>query len=89
MYLGVAAISTKAGGSRHAIEDGLSGFLMDEVDPEGQIGRLLVRLHDDPRMRQQMAEEARRSVAQRFLIGRMTEEITAFAAETILRHPAA
>ncbi len=86
MYLGVVAIATGAGGSRHAIEDGVNGFLMEETDPVGQISRLLAGLYAEPAVRRRMAEEGRRTVVRRFLLSRMKDEIAAFARETILRH---
>jgi glycosyltransferase involved in cell wall biosynthesis len=83
MYLGSAAISTKAGGSRHAVQDGAGGFLIDESDKAGQIGLLLARLHRDPGLRRRTAEEGHRAVAQKFLVGRMRDEIVGFANEAL------
>jgi glycosyltransferase involved in cell wall biosynthesis len=85
MYLGNAVISTSAGGSRHAIEDGESGFLVDAPDRAGQIGHLLARLYLDPELRRRTADAGRQSVARKFLLSRMTEEIVDFASEATSR----
>lgn len=71
MWKGTPVIGGKAGGIRHQIEDGVNGFLVENVE---QAAQRIVQVLKDPRLRQQLGEKARASVAARFLMTRQMED---------------
>jgi len=73
MASGNPIVATRVGGISEAIEDGVTGILV----PPGQSGgivRALRRLLDDPNLRRQMGEMARRRAEQMFDIRRLASE---------------
>ncbi len=70
MWKGTPVIGGKVGGIRHQIEDGVSGFLVEDIE---QAAERIVRLVKDPRLRSQMGTCARETVRQRFLMSRLME----------------
>ena len=58
MSHGLAIVTTRHGGIPEAIEDGVTGFLVDEGDYEGMAGRM-VELARDRDLRRELGERAR------------------------------
>jgi trehalose synthase len=71
MWKGAAVIGGNVGGIRHQIEDGVNGFLVDDV--AGAAERL-VELLKDSDLRQKMGARAKETVRHRFLLPRLMEE---------------
>jgi trehalose synthase len=71
MWKGAAVIGGRVGGIKHQIEDGVSGFLVDNVD---QAAERIVELVNDTDLRRRIGERARESVRQRFLMTRLMED---------------
>ena len=68
MWKGNAVVGGNAGGIRLQIEDGVSGFLVDNAE---ECARRLVQLIQDQGLRGRMGQEARESVRQKFLLPRL------------------
>lgn len=62
---GIPVIGTRSGGIPEAIEDGATGFLVDELDVAG-VAAAIARLKDDPELRKRMGERGRRFVREKF-----------------------
>jgi glycosyltransferase involved in cell wall biosynthesis len=62
---GLPVISTRTGGIPDVVQDGVTGFLVDQRSPE-QIADRLRRLHEDRAVLARMGERARDTVEQRF-----------------------
>ncbi len=81
IWKGAAVIGGNVGGIRHQIEDGVSGFLVDNVE---QAAEHIVRLVKDEALRRRLGERAKESVRKRFLMTRLMEDwldlITSFEA---------
>jgi trehalose synthase len=71
MWKRTPVIGGKVGGIRHQIEDGVSGFLVEDIE---QAAERIVRLVKDPQLRHQMGASAHESVRQRFLMSRLMED---------------
>lgn len=71
MWKGTAVIGGKVGGICHQIEDGVNGFLVENVM---QAADRLVLLLRDPGLRRRLGECARQTVRERFLMPRLMEE---------------
>ncbi len=71
MWKGAAVIGGNVGGIRHQIEDGVSGFLVDNVE---QAAEHIVRLVKDEALRRRLGERAKESVRKRFLMTRLMED---------------
>lgn len=71
MWKGTPVIGGNVGGIKHQIEDGVSGFLIDNVD---QAAERIVQLVKDADLRRRMSERAKESVRQRFLMSRLMED---------------
>jgi trehalose synthase len=84
MWKGTPVIGGNVGGIPTQIEDAVNGFLVSSV--EEAAGRI-IQLLKDKKLREQMGEKARASVAQRFLLTRYLEQyLDLFGAfETIFR----
>ncbi|MEM8570661.1 MAG: glycosyltransferase [Pseudomonadota bacterium] len=65
MSCGTAVVSTRHAGIPEAIEDGITGLLVDEHDSEGFTAALRAML-DDPRLVERMGERARDVATERF-----------------------
>ena len=86
MWKGTAVIGGRAGGIVHQIEDGVSGFLVDNVE---QTADRMVQLLKDRALARQLGHAARETVRSRFLMTRLMEEwidlIGAFEANFLLK----
>jgi len=69
MATGLPALATHHGGIPEAVDDGVSGFLVDERDHEA-LGRAMIELAAEPARYAAMAAAASRAVAERFEQGR-------------------
>ncbi len=65
MACGVVPVATNVGGAAEFVQDGVNGFLRAPDDEEGMAEAVLAVL-DDPQLRLQMAEDARRDAAADF-----------------------
>ena len=71
MWKGAAVIGGNVGGIKHQIEDGVSGFLVDNVE---QAAERIVQLVKDEALRRRLGGRAKESVRQRFLMTRLMED---------------
>lgn len=71
MWKGTPVIGGNTGGIRHQIEDGVNGFLVDDVKTAAE---RIVRLVKDGELRRRLGHSAQQSVRQRFLMSRLMED---------------
>jgi trehalose synthase len=86
MWKGTPVIGGRVGGIKHQIEDGVNGFLVDDIE---QAAARIVQLVKDEKLRQKLGERAKETVRTRFLMSRLMEDwldlITAFEPSFQLR----
>jgi trehalose synthase len=70
MWKGAAVIGGNAGGIKHQIEDGVNGFLVDNVQ---QAAERIVTLLNNSSLRDKLGQRARATVQQRYLMTRLME----------------
>jgi len=63
-------VSSDVGALREVVIDGESGYLLPPGDEDALTGAL-VRLFDDPALRQRLGSNGRRTVLERFTLARM------------------
>ena len=89
MWKGAAVIGGNVGGIKHQIEDGVSGFLVNNV---AEAAARIVALVKDPVLRERLGCNARETVRRRFLMTRLMEDwldlIGSFEARFQLKKPA-
>lgn len=88
MYLGCLPISTRSGGADEVIADDANGFLIDYGDEE-RLALLMKKVYEDKRLRTAFAEEAKKTVTERFSIERMRDEIIRFCETAVARRRSA
>ena len=71
MWKGTAVIGGNVGGIKHQIEDGVSGYLVDNVE---DAAARIVTLVKDQALRERLGRNARESVCNRFLMTRLMED---------------
>jgi len=71
MWKGAAVVAGNVGGIRHQIEDGVNGFLVDNVEA---CAARIVQLLKDPKLRGQIGTQAHQTVREKFLMTRLMEE---------------
>ncbi len=71
MWKGAAVIGGNVGGIRHQIEDGVNGFLVDNVE---QAAHRIVDILKDPALRDRVGRNATETVKRRFLMTRLMED---------------
>ena len=71
MWKGAAVIGGNVGGIKHQIEDGVSGYLVDNVE---DAAARIVALVKDQALRERLGRNARESVRNRFLMTRLMED---------------
>jgi trehalose synthase len=71
MWKGTPVIGGNVGGIRHQIDDGVNGFLVDDVE---EAAERMVQLLEDADLRERMGREAKESVRARFLMSRLLED---------------
>ena len=71
MWKETPVIGGRVGGIKHQIEDGVNGFLVDNI---AQAAERIVQLLKDRTLREQMGKRAKESVRKRFLMTRLMED---------------
>jgi trehalose synthase len=71
MWKGAAVIGGNVGGIKHQIEDGVNGYLVDNVEDTAE---RIVALVKDSALRERLGRKARASVRSRFLMPRLMED---------------
>jgi trehalose synthase len=71
MWKGTPVIGGRTGGIKHQIEDGVNGYLVDNVQ---QAAERIVQLVKDEALRSQLGQRAKETVRARFLLTRLMEE---------------
>ncbi len=79
---GLPVVAFRVGGNREAVDEDVSGFLLEEGDEEG-FAEALVRLLSEPELARRMGRAGRERVAERFSEKRMTEGMMALFEETV------
>ncbi len=72
--LGLPAVASDYGGNPYVVEDGVNGLIFKTRDVAGLTERL-IRLIDDPDLRERLGEGARRVYAERFTGQRFAREV--------------
>jgi trehalose synthase len=71
MWKGTPVIGGKVGGIRHQIDDGVNGFLVENVD---QAAERMVQVVKEPKLGEQLGRRAKEKVRDRFLMTRLMED---------------
>lgn len=71
MALGKPVIATDGGGTKEIVQDGVTGYLVDQSDP-GQIASKIEILLNDAGLRMEMGAKGRKRVSELFSIEKMT-----------------
>jgi trehalose synthase len=71
MWKGTPVIGGNVGGIRHQIEDGVNGFLVDDVKTAAE---RIVQLIKDGELRRRLGHRAQQTVRERFLMSRLMED---------------
>lgn len=74
MAHGVPTIVTPVGGVPQVIQDGANGFLVP-VDDDKKLGEVLCRLVRDASLREEIGAAGRKTILERFNVGRNVEEL--------------
>jgi len=76
MAFGVPVVATSAGGLPEVVEDGVTGILVPPGDVRA-LAEAIVRVLDDPYLRQRMGKAGRSRVLSRFAVDRVVHETLA------------
>jgi trehalose synthase len=71
MWKGTPVVGGNVGGIRHQIQDGVNGYLVENVQHAAE---RIVQLLKDPRLREQLGRRAKETVREHFLMTRLMEE---------------
>lgn len=71
MWKGTPVIGGNVGGIRHQIEDGVNGFLVDNIE---QAAARIVQVVKDHALRERLGRRAKQTVGERFLMTRLMED---------------
>ncbi|KPM32024.1 Putative glycosyltransferase [Croceitalea dokdonensis DOKDO 023] len=82
MSCGIPIVATDVGGVAEAIEDGVTGFICKPKDHKS-LGKRVVQLLDDVKLREQMGANARNKVLESFTIEKFTESFSNAYAEVL------
>jgi glycosyltransferase involved in cell wall biosynthesis len=74
MACGLPSVATRVGGNAEALEDGRSGFLVENEDVAAMAERLQLLLRD-PKLARQMGKAAQEAVAERFSATAMIDQL--------------
>jgi glycosyltransferase involved in cell wall biosynthesis len=77
MYLGVAPVSTYAGGVEEVIQNGKNGFLLHYGDEE-KLAALIAKLYRNPLLKKEIGKEACHTVSPMFSLNKLQDEIISF-----------
>ena len=83
MSSGLVVVATPTGGTREIITDGVNGLLFTPDDAE-DLAQKIISLTDDVSLRRNLALEGRRTVAGRFTVTKMLDEIESYLQEIAL-----
>jgi glycosyltransferase involved in cell wall biosynthesis len=81
---GIGIVATDAGGTREIVADGVHGLLLPVPDDAG-LGAGIVRLAQDPALRQRLGGAARDRAAAAFSVERFVRETAALYEEMVAR----
>ncbi len=84
MAAGCAVVGTGTGGSAEILEPELNALVFQAGDP-ADLARQVARLAAEPSLAERLREAGKRTVRERFLGGRMVNEIEAHLAEIVAR----
>ena len=59
---GVPQLAGRSGGSHEAVEDGVTGLVLDRADDPAELAQLMEKILGDPSLRAEMAGASRRRV---------------------------
>jgi glycosyltransferase involved in cell wall biosynthesis len=76
MSLKKPVVATEGGGTNEVLEDGRNGFLIKNKDRE-MLEKKLLYLYHNPEERSRMGQNARKTIEEKFLLDRMTDEFIA------------
>lgn len=79
MAAGLVVIGTSVGGQSEMLEDGVNALIFPP-DDSNSLADCILRLRRDPNQCLQLAEAGRRTVLERFTLGRMVDEVEVFLA---------
>jgi glycosyltransferase involved in cell wall biosynthesis len=80
MATGLVVLATPTGGTREILTDGENGLLFAPDDPE-DLAQKIVRLADDSTLRRKLARAGRQTVAERFTVMKMLDEMESYLQE--------
>ncbi|WP_175647277.1 glycosyltransferase [Streptomyces cyaneochromogenes] len=75
MVKGRAVVASAVGGLRLQVIDGRNGFLVDPTDLDG-VRSALTRLLDNPQLRRELGEQARKDTLERYTMPRLAADYT-------------
>jgi glycosyltransferase involved in cell wall biosynthesis len=74
MHVGLPLVVNRVGGIPEVVEDGVTGFVLEGLDPASVAERFL-RLARDPGLRERLAREGQRLVAEKFSLEKQAAEM--------------
>jgi glycosyltransferase involved in cell wall biosynthesis len=86
MSSGLVVVATPTGGTREILTDGQNGLLFAPDDAE-ELAQKIVRLADDSDLRRNLAMAGQQTVAERFTVTKMLDEIESYLQEIALASP--
>jgi colanic acid/amylovoran biosynthesis glycosyltransferase len=84
MAHGIPSVSTRHGGIPEAVDDGISGLLCGEREPD-QLAESLLRLANDPVLYAKISEGAARQIAEKFSPEARSEQIESLYREAVTK----
>jgi glycosyltransferase involved in cell wall biosynthesis len=75
MALGKPVIVTRGGGTCEIVSEGISGFLIDPLDPDALAGKIEILL-SDPKLRTEMGSAGQERIREEFSIDQMVKKYT-------------
>jgi colanic acid/amylovoran biosynthesis glycosyltransferase len=82
MAMGIPVLATRHGGIPEAVEDNVSGILVEECDSVG-LSRRMLQLAHEPAAYHAMSRAANQAVSEKFEQGRQISALEGFYAETL------
>ena len=74
MSINIPAVATASGGPQEVIEDGISGIIVDNNNPQ-ELSNALIRLIENPKEREQMGNAGEKIVSDKFSIQKMAKTL--------------
>lgn len=82
---GLPIISTGVGGSNELVQDGVTGLVVPQQDPE-QLSLAILRLLDDPELRSEMGRNAQKTLASRFSWAQIARDFSRVFTNLVTSH---